>query len=116
MRSRADSLRKDMDIEMDALSATAVADRDPEIMRIFSAALAVDPLTIVATVLAQDGETAGGQAARPRELRYPKLLMQTGDRQLAAIALYEAIGYTMITPHAPYDLVPDALCCQRVLG
>ena len=94
MRSRADSLRKDMDIEMDALSATTVADRDPEIMRIFSAALAVDPPTIVATVLAQNGMTAAGRQPVARELRYPKLLLQTGDRQL----------------------VPDALCYQRVLG
>ena len=57
-----------------------------------------------------------GRQPVPRELRYPKLLLQTGDRQLAAIALYEAIGYTMITPHALYELVPDALCYQRVLG
>jgi len=78
MRSRADSLRKDMDIEMDALSATAVADRDPEIMRIFSAALAVDPLTIVATVLAQDGETGGGQAARPPGTPVPETAAADG--------------------------------------
>lgn len=146
---RAEALRDDMSVEMEELYASAVADRDPEIMRIFEAALAVDPPTIVGTVLALDGVAPVGQAAlRPhgdalevkkvvvdpaqrgrgisrllmseleviaRELGYPRLLLQTGDRQLAAIALYEAIGYRPIPPYAPYELISNALCYEKVL-
>ncbi len=146
---RAEALRDDMNVEMDELYATAVANRDPEVMKIFSAALAVDPPTIVGTVLALDGEVAAGQAGlRPhgdalevkkvvvhpaqrgrgisrllmneleviaREQSYTKLVLQTGDRQLAAIALYESIGYVKIPPYAPYELISNAVCYEKHL-
>jgi len=147
---RAEALRDAMDIEMDALYASVMTDRDPALMEIFSAAIAVDPPTIVGTVLALDGVVAVGQAAlRPHgdalevkkvvvgparrgrgisrllmaeleviacEQGYSKLVLQTGDRQRAAIALYEAIGYMRIAAYAPYDLVSTTICYEKVLN
>ena len=152
---RAEALRAALNDEMDALYASAMATRDPEVAKIFFAALAVDPPTIVGTVLALDGENFDGEKAvghaglRPhddalevkkvivdteyrgqgisrllmteleviaRELGYSKLVLQTGDRQLAAIALYEAIGYHLIEPYSPYELVSNALCYEKLLS
>lgn len=147
---RAAALRDEMNLEMDALYATLMTDRDPETMRIFAAALAVDPPEIVGTVLALEGDHAVGQAAlRPRgdalevkkvvvdpsqrgrgisrmlmaeleviarELGYSRLILQTGNRQTAAVALYEAIGYTLTAPYAPYEIISSALCYEKLLG
>ena len=51
-----------------------------------------------------------------RELDAPSLILQTGDRQPAAIGLYESIGYHLIAPYAPFELMSNALCYEKVLG
>lgn len=53
--------------------------------------------------------------ARPRHAR--RLILQTGDRQPEAVALYERLGYTPIPIYQPYVLaIPFSLCFQKVLG
>lgn len=43
------------------------------------------------------------------------LILQTGDRQLAAIALYESIGYTPTPVYGAYVGVPFAVCFEKRL-
>jgi GNAT superfamily N-acetyltransferase len=50
-----------------------------------------------------------------RELGASALVLQTGDRQPAAIGLYEAIGYRLIAPYPPFELMSNALCYEKVL-
>jgi GNAT superfamily N-acetyltransferase len=147
---RAELLREAMDVEMNLLYGAAIASRPPETVKILGEAFAVDPPTIVATVLAtHDGLPAGQAGLRwhgddlevkrvivdmafrgrgisrllmaelevaARELGCRRLVLQTGDLQPAAIALYESIGYTLIPPYPPYELLPDALCYEKHLG
>ncbi|MES2172031.1 MAG: GNAT family N-acetyltransferase, partial [Actinomycetota bacterium] len=51
-----------------------------------------------------------------REHGYRRLVLQTGDLQPAAIALYESIGYALIPPYPPYERMSNALCYEKVLG
>ena len=51
-----------------------------------------------------------------RELGAPSLVLQTGNRQPAAIGLYESVGYCLIAPYAPFELMSDALCYEKVLA
>ncbi|MBG6108377.1 GNAT superfamily N-acetyltransferase [Frigoribacterium sp. CG_9.8] len=51
-----------------------------------------------------------------RELGTPSLVLQTGDRQPAAIALYESIGYRLIPSYPPFELMANALCYEKVLA
>jgi GNAT superfamily N-acetyltransferase len=139
-----------MDAEMGALYAPAMASRPPEQAVVISKALAVDPVTIVATVLATVDRQPAGQAAlrthdddlevkkvfvgerfrglgisrmlmaelekAAAQLGYRRLVLQTGDLQPAAIALYESIGYTLIPSYPPYELMSNALCYEKLLG
>jgi GNAT superfamily N-acetyltransferase len=50
-----------------------------------------------------------------RDFGAPSLVLQTGDRQPAAIRLYESIGYCLIPPYAPFELMSNALCYEKVL-
>lgn len=51
---------------------------------------------------------AAGGAAR--------LILQTGDRQPEAVALYEKIGYTPIAIYEPYvKAIPFSLCFEKVV-
>jgi len=50
-----------------------------------------------------------------RELGIRRLILQTGALQPAAIALYEKIGYELIEPYPPYEIMPGALCYEKVL-
>ncbi len=43
------------------------------------------------------------------------LILQTGDLQPAAIALYESLGYVRTAPYAPYELLDNALCYQKMI-
>jgi GNAT superfamily N-acetyltransferase len=45
----------------------------------------------------------------------PSLVLQTGDLQPAAIGLYESIGYHLIPPYPPFELMSNALCYEKVL-
>ena len=44
------------------------------------------------------------------------LVLQTGPLQVAAIALYEAIGYRAIPVYGAYEAIPGALCFEKTLG
>jgi putative acetyltransferase len=46
---------------------------------------------------------------------YDRLLLETGVRQHAALALYEAAGWERIAPFAPYEHEPDSVCFARDL-
>lgn len=45
-----------------------------------------------------------------------RLLLHTGERQRAALALYSRVGYREIPVFAPYDSVPESVCLARVLA
>ncbi|MBK4347168.1 GNAT family N-acetyltransferase [Lacisediminihabitans changchengi] len=51
-----------------------------------------------------------------RDLGIRRLVLQTGPLQPAAIALYEKIGYVAIAPYPPYELLPGALCYEKLLN
>jgi GNAT superfamily N-acetyltransferase len=43
------------------------------------------------------------------------LVLQTGDRQIAAIGLYESLGYEPIDIYGAYTAIPFALCYRKML-
>lgn len=45
-----------------------------------------------------------------------RVVLHTGERQRAAIALYERSGYEPIDVYPPYDTVPESLCFAKRLG
>ena len=46
----------------------------------------------------------------------PRLILQTGDRQPDAVALYERVGYTPIPIYEPYiDTIPNGFCFEKAL-
>jgi GNAT superfamily N-acetyltransferase len=51
-----------------------------------------------------------------RELGAERLVLQTGDRQEAAIALYKAIGYEPMPPFGGYEIFPPTLCYAKTLS
>jgi GNAT superfamily N-acetyltransferase len=47
----------------------------------------------------------------------PRLILQTGDRQPDAVALYERVGYTPIPIYEPYvETIPFSLCFEKVIA
>ena len=50
-----------------------------------------------------------------RALGVPRIVLHTGDRQLAAIRTYEGPGYTPIPIYEPYVGMPASLCFEKVL-
>jgi len=151
---RACSLRASLDTEMSEIYAGSFTDYSPAVKNLLIAAFAVDPSTVVATVLVIDagsGIPVGHAGLRPygvggalevkkvvvdadyrgrgisrtlmvelehvaRELGAPSLVLQTGNRQPAAIGLYESVGYRLIAPYAPFELMSNALCYEKVLA
>jgi GNAT superfamily N-acetyltransferase len=51
-----------------------------------------------------------------RALGAPRLILHTGDRQLAATAFYARHGYTAIDVYPPYEQLAYSLCFEKVLG
>ncbi|RFA13690.1 hypothetical protein B7R22_12895 [Subtercola boreus] len=46
-----------------------------------------------------------------------RLILQTGDRQPEAVALYTRLGYTPIPTYEPYiEAIPNSLCFELPLG
>lgn len=45
----------------------------------------------------------------------PRVVIHTGDRQLAALRFYERHGYTPIDVFAPYEAVSYSRCFEKVL-
>lgn len=45
-----------------------------------------------------------------------RLILQTGDRQPEAVALYKQLGYTRIPVYEPYvEAIPFSICLEKVL-
>ncbi|UFS59226.1 GNAT family N-acetyltransferase [Subtercola endophyticus] len=153
---RALAMRAVMDEEMGARYGThpVPAGVDPaEFDAKVTAALAVDPATIVATVIALDAGADGtplGHAALRRigdewevkrvivtaaargrgvatalmtELERvaaaegaKRVILQTGDRQPEAVALYEKLGFTRIPIYEPYvEAIPFSICFEKAV-
>ena len=53
--------------------------------------------------------------ARARQLGYKRLLLETGDKQPAAMALYEASGFHRIASFGSYKGDPTSVCFERHL-
>ena len=52
---------------------------------------------------------------RARHLGYERLLLETGDKQTAAMALYETSGFQRIAPFGRYKDDPTSVCFERHL-
>ncbi len=52
---------------------------------------------------------------RALEFGYESLRLETGNRQLPAIALYEACGFIRIPPFGTYASDPTSVCFEKVL-
>ena len=78
-----------------------------EIKRMF-----VLPQTRGTGVAAQLLAQAEQHAARVAD----RVVLHTGERQRAAIALYERSGYVPIEIYPPYDQVPESVCFAKDLG
>jgi putative acetyltransferase len=50
-----------------------------------------------------------------RRLGYSRLLLETGDRQAPALALYEASGFDRVPPYGRYQEDPTSVCYERYL-
>jgi GNAT superfamily N-acetyltransferase len=50
-----------------------------------------------------------------RVLGAPRLILHTGDRQLAATVFYARHGYAPIDVYPPYDQLAYSLCFEKVL-
>lgn len=51
-----------------------------------------------------------------RALGTHRIVLHTGDRQVAAIRTYERHGYTPIPIYEPYVGMPSSLCFEKVLA
>jgi GNAT superfamily N-acetyltransferase len=51
-----------------------------------------------------------------RENELLDLVLQTGNLQVAAVALYEKLGYQAIALYGGYEVIPGALCYEKVLS
>ena len=54
--------------------------------------------------------------ARAQSLGYARLVLETGCKQSAAIALYESFGFRQIPPFSEYENDPTSVCYQLQLG
>ena len=50
------------------------------------------------------------------ELGYAKCVLETGARQVEAVALYTKAGYVRIPNYGQYEGVGNSLCFEKVLG
>jgi len=53
--------------------------------------------------------------AEARRLGYESVVLETGDRQRAAVGLYEATGYARIPCYPPYDSRELSICYEKRL-
>jgi GNAT superfamily N-acetyltransferase len=146
------ALRARMDEEMHERYGAANADEDPAVTAERGRALAVDPATVITSILAidEDGEALGHIAVRRlgdevelkrlivleaargkgaatallaecervgREEGAARLILQTGDKQPEAVALYEKTGWTPVPVYEPYAAtMPWSFCFEKVLS
>ncbi|PZR26751.1 MAG: GNAT family N-acetyltransferase [Citrobacter freundii] len=50
------------------------------------------------------------------EMGYKEAVLETGNRQEEAIAMYEKLGYSVIPNYPPYENIPTSICMQKPLG
>ena len=50
-----------------------------------------------------------------RDLDAPRIVLHTGDKQVAALGFYQRHGYTPIPVYAPYEEVSYSVCFEKVL-
>ncbi|WP_260855832.1 GNAT family N-acetyltransferase [Curtobacterium sp. 9128] len=148
---RAVELRARMDEEMHERYGAAPRDEDPAVTAERDRALAVDPSTVITSLLAvdEDGAAVGHIAVRRlgdevelkrlivlssargkgaatalldecervgRELGAARLVLQTGDRQPDAVALYRKTGWRAIPVYEPYAAtMPWSFCFDKPL-
>lgn len=144
-------LRARMDDEMHERYGSANGDEDPAVTAERNRALAVDPSTVITSLLAIDeaGEAVGHIAVRRlrdevelkrlivlssargkgaatalldecerigREQGAARLILQTGDKQPDAVALYEKTGWRAIPVYEPYAAtMPWSFCFDKAL-
>lgn len=51
-----------------------------------------------------------------QRLGAPRVILHTGDRQLAAVRVYQRNGYTAIPIYEPYVGMPASLCFEKVFA
>jgi GNAT superfamily N-acetyltransferase len=151
---RALALRAVMDVEMHeryGLRNPPEGVTAAEQEALVSAALAVDPADIAATVIALDSDGSPLGHAALRRLRgeleakrvvvtteargrgvatalmndlqriaaglgASRVILQTGDRQPEAVALYEKLGFTRIAIYEPYvEAIPFSICFEKAV-
>ncbi|MDD7960944.1 GNAT family N-acetyltransferase [Microbacterium thalli] len=151
---RAAALRTEMDREVGPRYADRFEQVDPDEAERSARAFAVDPASIVATVLVMDaaGEPVAHGALRDlahdgirdleikrvyvhprargvgasralldelerlaRERGAGRVILQTGDRQQDAVALYEKLAYTPIAIYEPYTAYAFSHCLEKHL-
>lgn len=49
------------------------------------------------------------------ELQFKFTRLETGNKQLAAIALYQKSGYQIIPNYPPYENIPESICMEKLL-
>lgn len=144
-------LRARMDEEMHERYGSAAGDEDPAVTEERDRALAVDPSTVITSLLAIDesGDAVGHIAVRRlrdevelkrlivlssargkgaatalldecervgREQGAARLVLQTGDKQPDAVALYEKTGWRAIPVYEPYAAtMPWSFCFDKAL-
>ncbi|MDX6278002.1 MAG: hypothetical protein QOJ72_2130 [Nocardioidaceae bacterium] len=111
-----------LDIDPDNVVLTALAYADDEAIGHIALRRLGDDLEIKRMYVLP--EQRGGTVAdellaeveqEARALGAPRLILHTGDRQLAATAFYDRHGYTPIEVYPPYDQLAYSLCFEKVL-
>ena len=60
-------------------------------------------------------QLVGALEAWARELGYAVVVLETGDRQFEAIAMYAKLGYARTAPFGPYAELPASVCMRKAL-
>ena len=60
-------------------------------------------------------QLVGDLEAWARELGYTTCVLETGDKQFEAIAMYERLGYAVTPPFGPYVDLPASVCMAKPL-
>ena len=50
------------------------------------------------------------------EMGYRQAVLETGNKQVEAIAMYEKLGYSVILNYPPYENMTTSICMQKTLG
>lgn len=50
------------------------------------------------------------------EMGYRDAVLETGDKQAEAIAMYKKLGYSIVPNYPPYENIPTSICMQKPLN